>query len=139
MAVLGGAYPISWSWVNQQTITFAIVPVVQPLRSSSNRFNTSALAHRSESFTAIRNSTNSSKKMQQTGDRKKRVAILYQAGCILMEDVPFAPLYTLSELYGLARYVIWTGTPDNKILVGRNETLSLERGTVIGWRGSLPS
>lgn len=33
-----------------------------------------------------------------------------------MEDVPFAPLYTLAELYGLARNVIWKGTPDNKIL-----------------------
>ena len=53
---------------------------------------------------------------QRTGDQKKRVAILQQAGRILMEDVPFAPLYTLSEIYGLARNVIWKGTPDNKIL-----------------------
>ncbi len=53
---------------------------------------------------------------QKTGDHKKRVAILQQAGRILMEDVPFAPLYTLAEIYGLARNVIWKGTPDNKIL-----------------------
>jgi peptide/nickel transport system substrate-binding protein len=53
---------------------------------------------------------------QRTGDQKKRVAILHQAGRILMEDVPFAPLYTLSEIYGLARNVTWKGTPDNKIL-----------------------
>jgi len=53
---------------------------------------------------------------QRTGDHKKRVAILQQAGRILMEDVPFAPLYTLAEIYGLARNVIWKGTPDNKIL-----------------------
>ena len=53
---------------------------------------------------------------QRTGDHKKRVAILHQAGRILMEDVPFAPLYTLAELYGLARNIIWKGTPDNKIL-----------------------
>ncbi len=53
---------------------------------------------------------------QKTGDHKKRVAILQQAGRILMEDVPFAPLYTLSEIYGLARNVVWKGTPDNKIL-----------------------
>jgi hypothetical protein len=33
-----------------------------------------------------------------------------------MEDVPFAPLYTLSEIYGLVRNVNWKGTPDNKIL-----------------------
>jgi peptide/nickel transport system substrate-binding protein len=53
---------------------------------------------------------------QKTGDQKKRVAILQQAGRILMEDVPFAPLYTLAEINGLARNVIWKGTPDNRIL-----------------------
>lgn len=53
---------------------------------------------------------------QRTGDHKKRVVILQQAGRLLMEDVPFAPLYTLAEIYGLARTVIWKGTPDNKIL-----------------------
>jgi len=53
---------------------------------------------------------------QRTGDHKKRVAILHQAGHILMEDVPFAPLYTLAELYGVARNVIWKGSPDGKIL-----------------------
>ncbi len=41
---------------------------------------------------------------------------LDQAGRILMEDVPFAPLYTLAELYGVQRNVIWKGSPDNKIL-----------------------
>ena len=53
---------------------------------------------------------------QRTGDHKKRIAILHQAGRILMEDVPFAPLYTLAELYGVARNVIWKGSPDGKIL-----------------------
>ena len=53
---------------------------------------------------------------QRTGDHKKRVAILHQAGRILMEDVPFAPLYTLAELYGVTRNVIWKGSPDGKIL-----------------------
>ena len=53
---------------------------------------------------------------QRTGDQKKRVAILHQAGRILMEDVPFAPLYSLYEIYGLARNVAWKGTPDNQIL-----------------------
>ncbi len=53
---------------------------------------------------------------QGTGDYKKRIAILHQAGRILMEDVPFAPLYTLAELYGVARNVIWKGSPDGKIL-----------------------
>ena len=53
---------------------------------------------------------------QKTGDHKKRVALLQQAGRILMEEAPFVPLYTLSEIYGLARNVLWKGTPDNKIL-----------------------
>ena len=53
---------------------------------------------------------------QATGDQKKRVAILHQAGRILMEDVPFAPLYSLYEIYGLARNIAWKGTPDNQIL-----------------------
>jgi peptide/nickel transport system substrate-binding protein len=53
---------------------------------------------------------------QRTGDPKKRVALLQQAGRILMEDVPFAPLYTLAEIYGAARNVIWKPRPDEKIL-----------------------
>jgi peptide/nickel transport system substrate-binding protein len=53
---------------------------------------------------------------QRTSDQKKRVAILQQAGRMLMEDVPFAPLYTLAEIYGVARNVVWKGAPDNKIL-----------------------
>ena len=53
---------------------------------------------------------------QRTGDHNKRMAILHQAGRILMEDVPFAPLYTLAEIYGLARNIIWKGNPDNRIL-----------------------
>ena len=31
-----------------------------------------------------------------------------------MEDMPHAPLYTLAELYGMARNIIWKGSPDNK-------------------------
>jgi peptide/nickel transport system substrate-binding protein len=53
---------------------------------------------------------------QKTGDHKKRVALLQQAGRILMEDVPFVPLYTLAEIYGVARNILWKGTPDNRIL-----------------------
>jgi peptide/nickel transport system substrate-binding protein len=55
---------------------------------------------------------------QKTGDPKKRVAILQQAGRILMEDVPFVPLYTLAEIYGVARNVIWKARPDEKIIAG---------------------
>ncbi len=53
---------------------------------------------------------------QKTGDQKKRVAFLQQAGRILMEDAPFVPLYTLAEIYGLARNILWKGNPDNRIL-----------------------
>jgi peptide/nickel transport system substrate-binding protein len=53
---------------------------------------------------------------QKTGDPKKRSAILQQAGRILMEDVPFVPLYTLAEIYGVARNVIWKARPDEKII-----------------------
>jgi peptide/nickel transport system substrate-binding protein len=54
---------------------------------------------------------------QQTGDHKKRVAVLQRAGRILMEDAPFVPLYTLYEIYGLAKNIIWTGNPNNEIIV----------------------
>lgn len=53
---------------------------------------------------------------QKTGDQKKRVGLLHQAGRILMEDVPFVPLYTLAEIYGVARNVIWKARPDEKII-----------------------
>jgi len=53
---------------------------------------------------------------QKTGDPKKRVEILQQAGRILMEDVPFCPLYTLAEIYGVARNIDWKARPDEKLL-----------------------
>jgi peptide/nickel transport system substrate-binding protein len=52
---------------------------------------------------------------QSAGDPKKRIALLQQAGKILMEDVPFVPLYNLADLYGVARNVAWSGRPDEKI------------------------
>jgi peptide/nickel transport system substrate-binding protein len=55
---------------------------------------------------------------QKTGDPKKRVALLQQAGRILMEDVPLVPLYTLAEIYGAARNINWKARPDEKILAG---------------------
>jgi hypothetical protein len=33
-----------------------------------------------------------------------------------MEDAPFVPLYTLAEIYGLARNIVWKDNPDNRIL-----------------------
>ncbi len=53
---------------------------------------------------------------QTTGDQKKRVAILQQAGRILMEDAAFVPMYNLAEIYGAARNVIWKARPDEKVL-----------------------
>ena len=45
------------------------------------------------------------------------VAVLQQAGRIIMEDAPVVPLYTLAEIYGLARNIIWQGNPNNEIVV----------------------
>jgi len=53
---------------------------------------------------------------QVTGDMKKRVELLRQAGRILMEDVPYVPLYTLAEIYGVAKNVIWKATPGERVL-----------------------
>ena len=52
---------------------------------------------------------------QETGDSKKRISLLQQAGKILMEDVPFIPLYNLADFYGAARNVAWSARPDEKI------------------------
>lgn len=53
---------------------------------------------------------------QQTADHQKRIALLQQAGKILMEDVPFVPLYNLADLYGVTKNVVWQPRPDEKIL-----------------------
>ena len=53
---------------------------------------------------------------QRTSDQKKRVAILQQAGKILMDDVPFVPLYNLADIYGAAKNLTWKTRPDEKIL-----------------------
>ncbi|MGH7873069.1 MAG: ABC transporter substrate-binding protein, partial [Candidatus Binatia bacterium] len=53
---------------------------------------------------------------QITGDTNKRVELLRQAGRILMEDVPYVPLYTLAEIYGVAENVLWKATPGERIL-----------------------
>ena len=53
---------------------------------------------------------------QKTDNNKKRIALLQQAGKILMEDVPFVPLYNLADIYGVAKNLIWQKRPDEKIL-----------------------
>lgn len=53
---------------------------------------------------------------QRTPETKRRVALLQQAGRILMEDVPFVPLYNLADIYGAAKNLIWKKRPDERIL-----------------------
>ena len=52
---------------------------------------------------------------QTLADPEKRVKILQKMGEILMEDVPFIPLYNLADIYGVARDIIWKPRPDEKI------------------------
>jgi peptide/nickel transport system substrate-binding protein len=53
---------------------------------------------------------------QVTGDMKKRTELLRQAGRVLIEDVPYVPLYTLAEIYGVAKNVMWQATPGERVL-----------------------
>ncbi len=52
----------------------------------------------------------------KTEDQKKRVALLQQIGRILMDEAALVPLYTLAEIYGVARNVIWKAHPEEKVL-----------------------
>jgi peptide/nickel transport system substrate-binding protein len=54
---------------------------------------------------------------QQMGDHKKRVAVLQQAGKLIMDEALFVPLYNLADLYGTARNIVWKPRPDEKIMV----------------------
>ncbi len=53
---------------------------------------------------------------QKTPDNKKRMVLLQQAGKILMDEVPFVPLYNLADIYGVAKNVSWKMRPDEKVL-----------------------
>jgi peptide/nickel transport system substrate-binding protein len=53
---------------------------------------------------------------QQTPDNKKRIAILQQAGKILIDDAPFVPLYNLATIYGSAKNLQWRMRPDEKVM-----------------------
>jgi peptide/nickel transport system substrate-binding protein len=53
---------------------------------------------------------------QKTPDMKKRTAIMQQAGKILMDEVPYIPLYNLADIYGMAKNVHWKIRPDEKVL-----------------------
>jgi peptide/nickel transport system substrate-binding protein len=53
---------------------------------------------------------------QKIADTKKRIVILQQAGKILMEEVPYVPLYNLADIYGAAKNLLWKKRPDERIL-----------------------
>ena len=53
---------------------------------------------------------------QMIADPKKRLGLLQQAGKILMDDVPYVPLYNLASIYGAARNLAWKMRPDEKVL-----------------------
>ena len=53
---------------------------------------------------------------QKTHDPKKRVALLQQAGKIIMEEALMVPLYNLADIYGLSRNLAWNMRPDEKVL-----------------------
>jgi peptide/nickel transport system substrate-binding protein len=53
---------------------------------------------------------------QRTQDQKKRVALLQQAGKIIMEEALMVPLYNLADIYGVARNLAWKMRPDEKVL-----------------------
>ncbi len=44
------------------------------------------------------------------------MALLQQAGKIIMEEAPMVPLYNLADIYGSARNLIWKKRPDEKVL-----------------------
>jgi peptide/nickel transport system substrate-binding protein len=53
---------------------------------------------------------------QKMQDSKKRVALLQQAGKIIMEEALMVPLYNLADIYGVARNLAWKVRPDEKVL-----------------------
>src|SRR6476660_4926339 len=53
---------------------------------------------------------------QKTYDSKKRVALLQQAGKIIMEEALMVPLYNLADIYGLSKNLAWKIRPDEKVL-----------------------
>ena len=52
----------------------------------------------------------------KTPESKKRVQLLQQAGKILMDEVPFVPLYNLADIYGAAKNLDWRMRPDEKVM-----------------------
>ena len=42
--------------------------------------------------------------------------MLQQIGQILMQEAALVPLYTLAEVYGVARNMVWKAHPEEKVL-----------------------
>ena len=55
------------------------------------------------------------KKEQGMLNHDERVKVMHQAEKLIMEDVPFIPLYNLADTYGVSNSVDWKPRPDEKI------------------------
>ncbi len=56
-------------------------------------------------------------KEQGMSNHEERVKVLQQAGKVIMEDVPFIPLYHLADIYGVSKDIIWKARSDEEIHV----------------------
>ena len=55
------------------------------------------------------------KKEQGMSNHEERLKVMHQAEKVIMEDVPFIPLYNLADTYGVSNSVVWKPRPDEKI------------------------
>ena len=53
---------------------------------------------------------------QKTPENKKRVALLQQAGKLIMDEALFIPLYNLADIYGTAKNLEWKTRPDERVM-----------------------
>lgn len=61
---------------------------------------------------------------QAEGDPKKRMALLHQAGRIVMDDAPWVPLWNLADIYGTAGNIQWKPRSDERIRVNEMRIIS---------------
>jgi peptide/nickel transport system substrate-binding protein len=57
------------------------------------------------------------KKEQGMANHEERVKVLQKVGEIIMEDVPFIPMYHLADTYGVSKDIIWKARSDEEIHV----------------------
>jgi peptide/nickel transport system substrate-binding protein len=55
------------------------------------------------------------KKEQGLSNHEERVKVLQKAGKIIIDDVPFIPLYHLADTYGVSKDIIWKARSDEEI------------------------